>query len=101
LANSELRVLRVCEDPFEEFGTPRKRHKALIKTGDDCVVIDCKVEDWDGCLYISLGNGRRTELRNLHSSYAEYMKQLAELYRMEFIGESAENRGVFKPRDAK
>jgi hypothetical protein len=99
LANSELRVLRACEDPFEEYGAPRKGHKALIKTGDDSVVIDCKVEDWDGCLYNSLGNRRRIELRNLHSSYEEYMKQLAELYHMEFIGESAENRGVFKPRD--
>jgi len=100
MANCELRVLRVCEDPFEEYETPRKGHKSVISANDDCVVIDCKVEDWDGCLYSSLGDKRRIELKNLHCSYEQYMNQLADLYSMEFMGEFAENRGQFKPRNS-
>ncbi len=98
LANRELRVFRVCEDPFEEFGAAPKRHKAVITADDGCVVIDCKVEDWDGCLYSSLYTRRRIELRNLHSSYESYMSQLADLYCMDFIGDFTHNRGEFKPR---
>ena len=98
LVNSELRVVRVCEDSFEEYEGPRKRHSSIITSDDDSVVIDCKIEDWDGCLYGSLGNKRRIELRNLHFSYEKYMKQLAELFQMEFVGQFAQNCGEFRPR---
>lgn len=98
LSNCENRVLRVCEDPFEEYGIPPRRHRSLIDTNDDFVAIDCRVEDWDGCLYSNLYTRRRIELRNLHSSYEKYMSQLAELFCMEFIGHFTENRGEFKPR---
>jgi hypothetical protein len=73
-ANSELRILRLCQEPFEEYEGPRKVHKSIIESDDDSVVIDCRVEDWDGCLYNNIGNRRRIELRNLHSSYENYMK---------------------------
>ncbi len=98
LSNCELRVLRVCEDPFEEYGSAAKRHKSVIETTDDAVIIDCRVEDWDGCLYSCLYARRRVELRNLHCSYESYMSQLADLYCMEFIGRFTENRGEFRPR---
>ena len=96
VANSELRVLRVCEDPFEAYEGPRERHKAIVKTDAASVIIDCNAEDWDGALYAGLGNGRRVELRNLHSSYEKFMKQLADHYSMEFVGLFAENRGEFR-----
>ena len=31
LANCEVRVLRVCEEPFEEYEAPRKVHKSIIQ----------------------------------------------------------------------
>jgi hypothetical protein len=96
LANSELRVLRVCEDPFEEWEGPKERHKAIVKTDEESVIIDCNIEDWDGALYTSAGNGCRVELRNLHASYEQFMKELAEHYSMEFVGLFAENRGEFR-----
>lgn len=91
-------MLRVCDDPFEEYGTPLTRHKSVIEASDDSVVIDCQVEDWDGCLYNNLYNRRRVELRNLHSSYEKFMTELAEFYCMQFTGDFTENRGEFRPR---
>jgi hypothetical protein len=99
LASCEVRVLRVCEEPFEEYETPGKLHKAIVSTASESVVIDCKVEDWDGCLYNSLYSRRPIELTNLHPSYEQYMKQLAELHHMEFAGEFANYRGKFRPRN--
>ena len=98
LANRELRVLRVCEDPFEEYGTPRKVYKAIVHADQDSVVIDCNFEGWDGCLYNALGSGKCIELRNLHSSYGPFMKQLEDIFCMQFTAEVADNRGKFRPR---
>jgi len=96
LANCEVKMLRVCEEPFEEYEAPRKVHKSIVKADDDCVVIDCNFEDWDGCLYNYLSQGRCVELRNLHASYENFLKQLAELYCMELIGEYADNCAKFR-----
>jgi hypothetical protein len=97
LANREVRLFRVCEDPFEGFENPR----SLLKNEhDSVVVIDCKDEHWDETLDVSLYNRRAVELRNLHSSYENHMKQLAQLHFMEFVAHFTENRGEFKPREA-
>jgi hypothetical protein len=96
LANRELQTLRVCEDPCEEYGVPLKVHKAIAKADQDSVVIDCNFEDWDGCLYNCLDGRRRIELRNLHASYEHFLKQLAEPFCMEFVGDFTNNRGEFK-----
>jgi hypothetical protein len=98
LANCELRLLRLCEDPFEEYDAPRKIHKAIIESATDTIVIDCKIEDWDSCLYNCLGNKSRIELRNLHSSYENFVRQLAELYCMQFVPHFGENLGEFRPK---
>lgn len=81
----------------EEFENPR----SLLKSEHgSVVVIDCKDEHWDETLDVSLYNRRAVELRNLHSSYENHMKQLASMFFMEFVGHFAENRGEFKPREA-
>jgi hypothetical protein len=73
-----------------------------MKAGDDSVVvIDCKDEGWDSVLYESLHHRRPVDLKNLHSSYEDYMKQMAQHYSMVFVGHFAENRGEFRRRDAK
>lgn len=98
LANRELELLRTCKDPFEEYENQPSRHKSVIETDNDFVAIDCRVEDWDSCLYNNLYAKRHIELRNLHFSYGSYMSRLAEMYCMEFVGHFTENRGEFKPR---
>jgi hypothetical protein len=97
LANREVRLFRVCEDPFEEFENPRSLPK---NERGSVVIIDCKDEHWDDTLDVSLYNRRAVELRNLHSSYENYMRQLARLHFMKFLGHFEENRGEFKPREA-
>jgi len=70
-----------------------------MKSEDDSVVlIDCKEEGWDNVLYDNLFGKKPIELRNLHSSYEDYMKKLAEMCSREFIGQFAENRGEFTRR---
>jgi len=95
LSNREVRLLRVCEDPHEKYDP------TLPVRNDSVVAIDCKDEHWDDALYNSLYNRRLIELRNLHSSYEEYMKQLAEMHAMEFVGHFEENRGEFRRREVK
>lgn len=96
LNNREVRLLRVCYDPFEQYDpTLPVRNET-----DSAVIIDCKDEHWDGALYNHLYNRRTIELRNLHSSYEDYMKQLARMQAMEFVEHFAENRGEFRPRGA-
>ncbi len=97
LANCEVRLFRVCEDPFEEFENSRR---VLKNEAGSVVVIDCKDEHWDDTLYVTLYNRRAVELKNLHSTYENFMKQLATMYFMEFVAHFAENRGEFKPREA-
>jgi hypothetical protein len=62
------------------------------------VTIDCKDEGWDNVLYDSLWKAEPIELRNLHSSYEPFMKQLAEMSSREFILHGAEYRGEFTRR---
>jgi len=93
--NRELRLLRMCEDPSEEYSD-----SAPPPESGNSVVIDCKEEGWDGILLRHLFRRRHIEIRNLHSSYASYMKQLAETSFMEFVGHFEDNRGEFKPREA-
>jgi hypothetical protein len=96
-ANREVRLFRVCEDPFEEFENPGRILKN--ETGP-IVVIDCKDDHWDHTLDVNLYNRRAVELRNLDGSYENYMKQLAKMHFMEFVANFSENRGEFKPREA-
>lgn len=93
LNNREVRLLRVCYDPHEHYdpALPIKNET------DSLVIIDCKDEHWDSLLCDHLYNRRTIELRNLHSSYEEYMKQLAAMHSMEFVAHLGENRGEFKP----
>jgi hypothetical protein len=98
LANRELHMLRICEEPSEGYENPKPSPK--YEDGSP-VVIDCKDEHWDDTLYVNLYNRRAIQLRNLHSSYEGYMKEFAEMHFMEFVGHFAENRGEFKRRGTK
>ena len=99
LVNREIRMIRVCEDPFEAYDATIKDHRVFPHAlSESSLLIDCKDEHWDDSLYAGLYNRRRIELTNLHPSYEGYMNQLAQHYCMEFIGHFAANRGEFKPR---
>jgi hypothetical protein len=57
------------------------------------VIIDCRDEGWDNVLYEKLWEMGPIRLITLHSSYEEFMRQLAEMSSREFTLYPEENSG--------